>query len=333
MNKRKIHLLLGFFSVLLLATSCGKGSKKEGGDESKEGRTIIETGELAAVNSKSFVLERYGRYWWEMKIIGIQEHGAVVEEGDSIIQLDPTEIKKFIIGRESDLETQLAALQKLKVNQENQINEMESAIKGQKASFDLKKIELDASRFESERYRKIKELEFKQTQINLAKEEKKLEQYKIINFNNLKIQEIRVRQIKNEIDDANKILPALTIRTPISGVFQIARDRRTRALIKVGDNVFPGNNMANVPELKRMKVNTYINETDFLKIQKGQKVAVRMDALPNIIFDGEISYIGKLCHLRDEKSKQKVFDVEVNILKQDERLKPGMTVSCEFLMN
>ena len=26
-----------------------------------------------------------------------------------------------------------------------------------------------------------------------------------------------------------------------------------------------------------------------------------------------------------------VFDVEVEILKPDERLKPGMTVSCEFL--
>ena len=89
--------------------------------------------------------------------------------------------------------------------------------------------------------------------------------------------------------------------------------------------------MANVPELEFMKVNTQVNETDFLKIAVGQKVAVRLDALPKVMFEGEVSYIGKLCRLKDQKSRQRVFDVEVRIVEPDERLKPGMTVSCEFL--
>jgi hypothetical protein len=50
-----------------------------------------------------------------------------------------------------------------------------------------------------------------------------------------------------------------------------------------------------------------------------------------VVFEGEIVYIGKLSRLKDQKSRQKVFDVEVKIIKPDERLKPGMTVSCEFL--
>jgi multidrug resistance efflux pump len=151
----------------------------------------------------------------------------------------------------------------------------------------------------------------------------------------LKIQEIRVRQKKTEIEDAYRILPQLTIRAPVAGVFQIAHNWRTGTLVKVGDNIYTGNNMANVPELAHMKVNTCINENDFLKIRPGQKVAVRLDALSNVVFDGEVSYIGKLCHLRDnnKKSRQKVFDVEVRMLKSDSRLKPGMTVSCEYLNN
>ena len=90
--------------------------------------------------------------------------------------------------------------------------------------------------------------------------------------------------------------------------------------------------MGNVPDLTWMKVNSAIGERDFLKIHKGQKVIVRLDALPKISFDGEVTYIGRLCHLKDEKSKQKVFDVEVKMLKSDERLKPGMTVSCEYIL-
>lgn len=80
-----------------------------------------------------------------------------------------------------------------------------------------------------------------------------------------------------------------------------------------------------------MKVYTQVNEADFLKISIDQKVAVRLDALPKVVFDGKVTYLGKLCREKERNSRQKVFDVEVEILKPDDRLKPGMTVSCEFL--
>jgi multidrug efflux pump subunit AcrA (membrane-fusion protein) len=329
---------MSFFKTGLLifagwmAVTC---SHISGEDEENvaDGKNIVETGELTAVNNRSFVLTRYGQYWYQMRVIGILEHGAIVAAGDSIIQLDPTEIKRFVIERESSLETELANLEKLRVDQDNKINELTTNIKNEQATFNQKKIELESSRFETERLRKIKELEFEQAKITLAKEERRLELTKTINFNDLKIQEIRVRQVKNEIENAYAILPQLTLRSPIAGVFQIAQNWRTGNLIKVGDDIYTGNNLANVPELTWMKVNTYINENDFLKIRNGQKTSVRLDALPEVVFDAEIIYIGKLCHLRDnnKKSRQKVFDVEVRMLKSDPRLKPGMTVSCEYL--
>lgn len=328
----KLIQIIMFVPALFFMISCGsKTQEGKAGRNSRDGKTIIETGELAAINSQAFVLSRYGRHFYEMRIIGILEHGSIVEAGDSIIQLDPTEINKFILERETNLETQMANLEKLHVDQANTMNDMESRIKSEEASFELKKLELESARFETDRYKRIKELEFEQAQITMAKEKKKIELTKIIQQNDLKIQELRVEQIKREIDNAINLLPALTIRTPISGIFQIARNRRTGALVKVGDDVYPGNNMANVPDIRWMRVNTQISETDFLKIHTGQKVAVRLDALPEVSFEGEVAYIGKLCHPLDGNSKQKVFDVEVNILKPDERLKPGMTVSCEFL--
>ena len=319
------------FVLLVFLPSCGlKGSKAAEGIKDKSGHTIIETGELAAVNSKSFPLPLYRQYS-QMRVIGILEQGAFVQAGDSIIQLDPTDVRKTIVDRESDLETQKATLEKMYVDQANDRSEADSRVKNETAALNLKKIELEASRFESERIRQVKELELKQEEITLAKELRKLELSKIIQENDLKIQKIRVEQIKRDIANAYKIIPQLTIRTPISGVFQIDRNRRTGELVTVGDYIYYGNNMANVPDLKWMKVKTFINENDFLKIRTGQKVRVRLDAMPKVDFEGEISYIGKLCLLKDQKSRQKVFEVEVKILKPDDRLKPGMTVSCEFI--
>lgn len=330
MTKHLLHITLFVLTLLFLQSCDNIGGDKEN-KESKQGKTIIETGELAAINTKSFVLPRYGMRWFEMRIIGILEHGTMVNPGDSIVQLDPSEINKFILEQESDLENQQAALEKLHVDQENKIYDLESNIKSQTASFNLKKIELEASRFEPERTKKIKELEFKQAEITLAKEKRRLELTKVVNECDLKVQKIRVTRVENDIKHAHNILSMLTWRTPIGGVFQVGKNRRTDTPIKIGDSLYPGTNVGNVPELKWMKVNTYVNETDFLKIKKGQKVAVRLDAMPSLVFDGEIEYISKLCYIKNEKTRQKVFDVEVKLLKSDERLKPGMTVSCEYL--
>jgi len=320
--------------LLLLLFSCKGGAEGDADTRGvSDGRTVIETGELAAINSISFVIPRYGRHWYQMKIIGLLDHGSIVKKGDSIVQLDPADINKFILDQESNLETQLAVLEKMYVEQENNEQESESRIKNELASFELKKIELEATRFESERTRQIKQLEFDQAVINLEKEQRVYELRETINANNMKIQEIRVEQIRKEIENAKALLPALTLRTPVSGVFQIEINRQSadRSLYRIGDNIYAGNNLANVPELEFMKVNTQVNETDFLKIEVGQKVDVRLDALPKVVFEGEVSYIGKLCRLKDPKSRQRVFDVEVRIVEPDERLKPGMTVSCEFI--
>lgn len=318
-------------SVLLFLTSCmGDSLDSYKIQKGTFHKTIIESGELAAVETKAFILPRYGDYWYEMKIIGLLDHGTEVKAGDSIIQLDPSEVKKVIISLESQLETEQANMDKLLVNQSNRRTDLETNLKNGIAAFNLKKLEMEYTKFESKQIRKTKELEFEQEKIALEKTKRAIEFNKIIEKNDLIIQKIRIKQIKKDIKSAYDVLPKLTIRTPIPGIFQVARSRRNRGQLKIGDQIYQGANMGNVPNLSKMKVETQVNEFDFEKIELGQKVKVRLDALPDVTFDGEVSLIEKLCYRKEPKSKQKVFDVEVRILDQDERLKPGMTVSCEF---
>ena len=327
---RYTYKILLIACVVFYTVSCSKAKKDDLTGNGMGGRKIVETGELAAIDTRSFVMPRFGNYWYQMKVIGILKHGTIVKAGDSIIQLDPSQIKKFIIDRESDLATQMAVLEKLHVNQENKRQELESKLKTENATFDLKKLELESTRFESERIRKIKALEFEQAKIELAKAKKLAVLSKKIDFNDLKVEQIKTKQLKDAIKSVNALLPSLTVRTPISGIFQVGINRRTGEMIKIGDDVYYGNNMGNVPDLTWMKATTTVSENDFMRLKTGQKALVRLDALPKVSFKGEVTYIGKLCHLKDEKSHQKVFDVEIKILKPDVRLKPGMTVSCEF---
>ena len=322
-----IFLLVAMFSVFLI--SC---KNKDTADKatSEQGTRIVETGELAAVETRAFVLPRYGRYWHQMKVIGILKHGTIVEAGDSIIQLDGSDIRKFIVNKKSELETHNALIEKMKVDQNNRMQELESHLKNEEATFELRKLELESARFESDRIKRIKELEFQQSKIQHNKVINQVKFAKIIMKNDMQVQLIRQRQLINELQQANDLLPQLTIRTPIPGVFQVGENWQTDNPIQIGDDIYQGTNMGNVPNLQWMKVNSTVNEQDFLKIKIGQKVTVRLDALPKLKFKGELTYISKLCRPKDQKSRQKVFDVEIKILESDERLKPGMTVSCEY---
>src|SRR5690606_10447769 len=128
------------------------------------------------------------------------------------------------------------------------------------ASYNLKKLELEASQFETSKNRKIKELEFEQAKLSVNKIKQLIKLNKVIAAKTLLIEKIRLEQLENEIKNAYEILPALTIRTPISGIFQVAENRRTKEMVKIGDEIYVGNNLGNVPDLTWMKVNTTVNE-------------------------------------------------------------------------
>ena len=325
---RRIFPYLIFLPLIMACQ--GEAFNEEKNDADVE-YAIVETGELSAVQTKAFVLPRFGRFG-SFRIIGIAEHGKVIHEGDSVIQLDPTDVTKYIIERETALESQLASLEKMLVNQDNRDSQAESTIKSEIATYELRRLSYEAAQFESERMRKIKELELQQATIQLKLAKRRLELNEIINKNDLKIQQIRVSQIQKDIRNAYDIIQQLTVRSTMSGIFQIAWNRRTRQLYQIGDNVEHANTMAYVPNLTWMKVKTQIAENNFLRIHEGDRVIVRLDALPEVAFEGEVSDIGLFCHPKDGSNpRNKVFDVEVRLKVIDERLKPGMTVSCEFM--
>ena len=323
-----------YFLLPILLFSC-KGAQHGGNDEEGlNSSALIETGELAAVTSKTFVMQRLGQRWYDAKISWMAEHGQAIHAGDTIIQLDPINVTRYITDRETALETQQATLEKMIVNQSNARSQNESAIRSEEASYALSKLSMESVRFESERQQRIRQLQFRQATINLQRARRNRELNAIINENDLKIQRIRVNLIENDIKHTYELLPQLTFVSPIDGIFQIERKRRWQPdLLTIGDEVDAGQSIARVPDLTWMKVNTCVHENDFLKVHVGQPVTVRLDALPGTDFPGEISSIGRLCHTKDGTYRNgniKVFDVEVRLLVSDERLKPGMTVSCEF---
>lgn len=331
---KAIRYILLLAVVSLVGISCKKQDEvvemKVQRGEFKQ--TLTESGELITADTKTFVMPRFGRYWSSFKIIGMLDHGTEVQAGDSIVQFDPSAVKQFIVERETALENEIAQLNNILVNNEIEARRLDAQKKQQEADFNMRRLRMASAEFETEKNRYISQLQFKQAEINYEKAKRNIEYAKVVAANNEKIQRIRVAQAEAMVKMAYDVLPKLTIRTPISGIFQVASTRRGRGpMLKVGDEVRVGNSYGSVPDMTWMKVKTTINEVDRAKVYVGMPVIVRMDAMPELTFTAKVEKIGLLCRQYSNNDTRKVFDVIVKIDTSDLRLKPGMTASCQMI--
>jgi HlyD family secretion protein len=331
MKMQKIHLWVMF--TLVLAVSCHT-SDDENDYIVKKGKfeaSIVETGDLQAVNARMinmpFIDYRFAQVN-DFKILSLREHGTPVKKGDTIAVMDNSSVSKALLDNQTRLDVENAALNKMLIQHTTKEQEVKTALAVNQASYNMALLQLEKSKFDTEKKQTIKKLELEKATIalNLSKLKSKTvlsSSLKLIN-----IQKIRIKRFEGERRDINKLMSIFYIKSPGKGMLQLSS--RNGPMIKVGDKMRRDQEMAGVPDLSKMKVLATINETDIGKISLNQKVVVRLDAYSQVAFEGTISTIGRICYRKNEEDKNKVFNFEVVLAKSDPLLKPGMTVSCEI---
>lgn len=334
-TKLPIIILALIASVFIISACSSSKSNELTVMRGKFTDSFTQTGELEAKKALAVPMQRMDyRYGYSFKIVEMMLNGSYVNEGDTLMKLDDAPIQKFIITTEESLEKELAAAEKLRVEYQNAMEDLQAQLKSEQASLNLKKIELERAEYETPQKKKIKQLQFEQAEIRINKLLRQIEIKPKLNEYDTKIQEIKVRQKEAELEGANAALSSMVITSPDKGLFQVGHNRYMYPPVnlKVGDEIRQGQMLAKIPDVTKMIVNTSINEADFTKIDIGTKVRVRLDASPNIPFNGEVIYIARTCiSKQNEKEKEKIFKVVVEIDESDLSLKPGMTVSCEFI--
>jgi multidrug efflux pump subunit AcrA (membrane-fusion protein) len=128
---------------------------------------------------------------------------------------------------------------------------------------------------------------------------------------------------------AERYLP-YEVRAPMTGTV-IKRN------VEVGDSVVSGlaefgagTVLVTIGDLSRMVVKLDVNEVDIPKLSLKQLADIHLDAFPAETFKGEISFIGPMAELNDQKVK--IFKTKVEISKADPRLRPGMTARIEVVL-
>lgn len=294
--------------------------------------TITETGELQAVRSSFIVMPWFHWDYGRPKITFLEKEGILVKKGQMVGQLETSGVVRVLGQKEADLAMALADLQMLKANSETKMKQLQADLASTEAALRLAQIDTQRVRFESASAKEISLLQLQKAQKAYQKALEKIEVERKVQDEDLRIQQAKTTQFESEIGNAKRTVERFTLTAPAGGLIEYRTNWRTRTKIRVGDQFWPGQPLMGLPDLRQMRVETTVNETDVSKVRIGQKVIVRLDAFPKIAFEGEVTSVSHICRKKDKDSKLMVFDVNVLLDKSDPILRPGMTVSCELVV-
>ena len=118
------------------------------------------------------------------------------------------------------------------------------------------------------------------------------------------------------------------VAAPMSGVV-IKRGVELGETVTSGVSSFnAGTVLFTVADLKSLIIRVNLNEVDIAKVHVGQPVRVTLDAYPQKVFTGRVSFVAPSAELVE---KIKVFKIEVTLDELGEAFRTGMSANVEIL--
>jgi RND family efflux transporter MFP subunit len=210
---------------------------------------------------------------------------------------------------------------------------MEADLEKSRIQHQIAKLNLDMADYKADIEKKKIELQLKNAAIDLDRVKEKIAKQKNINQQVLSKLALRANQAETKLEEALSTMERLTIKAPGPGISIIERNWSTDNKFQVDDQPWRGQYLIRLPDLSTMQAKVMVSEVDISKIKLDQTVKIRMDAYPDSSFNGKVVDVATLARNKDRESKVKIFDVTILIDGDDQKLMPGMTVSCEVLIN
>jgi RND family efflux transporter MFP subunit len=132
--------------------------------------------------------------------------------------------------------------------------------------------------------------------------------------------ELTVKQRENALLDAKEKLADYYVRAPFDGII-------AKINVKKGDSVSSASILATL--ITRQKLaEISLNEVDVAKVKVGQKATLTFDAVPDLTITGQVAEVDAVGTVSQGVV---TYTVKIGFDTQDDRVKPGMSVSATIV--
>lgn len=267
-----------------------------------------------------------------LRIVWMVPDGSRVEAGDPVIRFDPTDFEE----RLEEADDQLA---KTGLRIARETIESDSQLENLQRDEAMAEMELEAARrFQKKDAGIFSRHEIIEADIDQELAAKKREHAAQVRESRRELRETELellaidrRQARLKKQEAEQQLSSLEITAPHDGLVVFQRWRGS--LPRVGDQVFPGNVLAELPDLSEMQAEVYVLEADAGGLEVGKTAEVRLEAHPGRVYEARVARVDALAKPRVRQSPVQYFAVTLELAETDQRrMKPGQRVRADLIL-
>jgi len=292
-------------------------------------------GEVTAVRSVPLTVPTTGG--GDLQILELAKNGMTIKKGDVVVRFDPMSVQRTLNDRRSEFRQAEEEIGKTRA--QSRIQEQQAQTELTKARYDVRRAELDTvpHQFLSRMEREQKLLALADAKARMAEAERKLKALGDIEKAELGSKIQKRDKARFDLEHAERQLGGLEIVSPVEGVVSIMPNWRSCCPppdFKSGDRAWPGQVIAEVPDLSTLRVTARLEEAERGRMQPGQSVVVRADAVPDRELAGTIEDISALARVDFSNwPPQRNFSMVVQLEQMDARLRPGMNTTVRVAVD
>lgn len=267
------------------------------------------------------------------RIAWLSPDGSRVRAGEVVVRFDSTELVKSLADARDDGASSSLKIGKQEVQGSAEIDKLDKDARlareeRQAAQQFQKKDETVYSRHE------IIESEIDQ---ELAKDKEEHSRgarrtREKLDATELQLLAIERRRAEQKRAQAEQGLRSLEVTAPYDGVLILKRDFRGEP-VRVGDQVWNGQPLAEIPNLAEMEAEVFVLEADAGGLAPGKRAEVVLESRPDVAWPAEIRRVDPLAKPRLRGSPVQYFAVILKLARTDpQAMKPGQRVRATLIL-
>jgi HlyD family secretion protein len=289
-------------------------------------KDIVLSGELRAERSVQITAPRI-QSSFSNTVTFLAPEGSIVKKGERIVEFDDSsllsskseaertldEAKLNILKKKADLEADRCDLL-------NSLSQAESSLKQDELYGKISKSLLPANDYQ--KY----QLNVSKSKLAVEKAKEQLSNFERSYASQMALVEISRSQAEISLKKIESDMQLLKIDAPQDGIFIYGDNWQSNRKVQPGDNIFPGMEVASLPDLTSMQVLGYVYDTEYSVLKPGMRCSVRLDAIPDYKAGGQVLSLTSVASRKGFASDKKLFQTIVRLDRVDDSImKPGMT--------
>ena len=295
--------------------------------------TVTCRGELVADDSVQIIAPSVPN----LTIVWMAPPNSAIKEGDSVIKFDPSGAQRQLKEKEAALSQAVASLDQAKALAGITAEQDNLEIAGLKQAVELARIEVSRAEI-------LSAIQGEDNRISLALAEEKLRvKQAAAEFNAASARskigsaESQKKKAEAEVALIQGRIGRTEIRSPSSGVvtylMNYSQGWMNAKPFKVGDSVWPGSAVAEIPNLDSIRLKGKAEEIDRGKMNAGQDARVTLDPFPEKTFHGKLDRLSPLTEQSFEWPPTRGFRAFASLGESDNRLRPQMNGKMDVVVD